>query len=580
MLKNLKRIVCIVLTIALSAGALGTAPVSEAKTKTTVKMKAKSVDLYAMSSQAKFKEKLYFNGKSDIPYLDLEQQRKDINDGYEQGEHPGTTLKSKAKGNTVTWTKKVDGAEFRVIFNFKKNTIYFEDVDGFNRVSGLSLVGAESANESFLALLEDSGSYDRYGKSYIVNLNKYGIKLLRDKKRYYIPLQTYSDLFLAPDNLYLCYNGKCVIVNSEIDFPDDLQDIYYDVKPKKMSKAYAAFNYGELCLAMDFLFGPKETHDIKTFDQFFTENGLDAMIKNRDATQTDIALKTAINLYFDDLHCGMVMPSCFLDSDMYSKAIAMLPNGSYREKIFNLADKLAETRKEYFPNGIVPYQEVGDTAFITFDDFEVDDMQDHTVLPTDEELPNLEKDTFRLVQYAVAKITREGSPVKRVVLDLSKNEGGLILAGCYLIAAFLGKSDLTMKDVLTGAESVLRKKTDTNLDGVFDEKDTLANRGLKFYCLTSELSYSCANTVACMFKDSGKVTLIGRTTGGGSCCVQPMCTASGTILQISGTKQFSFTKNGGFYDTDRGATPDYYMDDFSKIYDRDYMVRFLDRIAA
>ncbi|MCR5521141.1 MAG: hypothetical protein K6F44_04460 [Lachnospiraceae bacterium] len=165
------------------------------------------------------------------------------------------------------------------------------------------------------------------------------------------------------------------------------------------------------------------------------------------------------------------------------------------------------------------YQEVGDTAYITFDVFWFENaISDCSDIPTDEDLPDLGSDTFRLVQYAVNKITNNPE-IKNVVLDLSLNGGGMVLAGVYLIAAFLGTGSLAMKDMTTEARSIASFKADTNIDGVFDEMDTLADRGLNLYCITSGYSISTSNFVATAFKESGKVTLVGRTTGGAPCLV-------------------------------------------------------------
>lgn len=38
----------------------------------------------------------------------------------------------------------------------------------------------------------------------------------------------------------------------------------------------------------------------------------------------------------------------------------------------------------------------------------------------------------------------------------------------------------------------------------------------------------------------------------------------------------SFSKNGSFYDVDRGAVPDIYVDDMTRIYDRAYVNEILD----
>ena len=74
---------------------------------------------------------------------------------------------------------------------------------------------------------------------------------------------------------------------------------------------------------------------------------------------------------------------------------------------------------------------------------------------------------------------------------------------------------------------------------------------------------------------SQKVTLIGRTTGGGSCVVQPMTTAYGTVFQISAAHRMSFLKNGSFYDIDQGVDPDIYVDHIENLYNRTAMTEFI-----
>ena len=75
-----------------------------------------------------------------------------------------------------------------------------------------------------------------------------------------------------------------------------------------------------------------------------------------------------------------------------------------------------------------------------------------------------------------------------------------------------------------------------------------------------------------------KVTLIGRTTGGGSCSVQPMTTAYGTVFQVSSAMQMSFLKNGSFYDIDQGVEPDYYINNIANYYDREALTNFINNL--
>ena len=147
-----------------------------------------------------------------------------------------------------------------------------------------------------------------------------------------------------------------------------------------------------------------------------------------------------------------------------------------------------------------------------------------------------------------------------MVLDLSCNGGGAATAAIFTLGWFLGSAEVSTRNTFTGGESFLTYQTDVNLVHEFDEKDTLAGRGLNLYCLTSPVSFSCGNLVPWAFKANGGVTLLGKVTGGGSCVVQPLTTAWGTTYQVSGFTRISFLKNGAYYDVDRGADPDHIID--------------------
>ena len=573
--KTPRRLLALFLVLVLGLS-FATPVASSAKSKaTTVSMKKKVLPLYQMSSQYKSDEALYFNGKGDIPYLDLDEAFEMVK-AVLLSANPDLDLTKEMKGNELTWTRKDGIIMYKTVFNFKKNTIYFSDVNGFFRAQGLALVG-ESRPAALAGIFQvGEETYSRYGKAITVKLNNYGISLLKDKKRQYIPLQTFNDLFYCRFGSLILYNGESVII-SKGSLTDDLQKIHYSAKKKTMSKAYAAFNYGELCLALDHMYGLKDTHDIKDFDSFFIETGLAPLIKSQETLGTDMAMLMTINMYFDELHSAFLDYSYGTSLEEFKKTLDMVYFGSYRKRFIDTRNRLLTARKASNPDGIKAYDEKGDTAYITFDSFAFDPTQDHSSLPTDEDLPNLGNDTLRLMQYALKKITRENTPIKRVVLDLSLNGGGLGFAAACVLQTFLGNTSMTFKDALTGATSTINNKVDINLDTKFDENDTLANRkDLKLYCLTSGGSYSCGNMVPCSFKDSGTVALLGRTSGGGACNVQPMSTASGAVMQISGNYRISFSKNGEFYNVDRGADPDIYVDDMTRIYDRAYVNEILD----
>ena len=119
-------------------------------------------------------------------------------------------------------------------------------------------------------------------------------------------------------------------------------------------------------------------------------------------------------------------------------------------------------------------------------------------------------------------------------------------------------------------------RADVNLDRSFDDRDTVEDKNL--YCLISPVSFSCGNLVPAAMKSSQKVTLLGKTSGGGSCVVQPLSTASGAVFQISSAQRMSFLKNGSFYDIDQGVEPDYYIDRIEHFYDRNALTDYINHL--
>ncbi len=186
------------------------------------------------------------------------------------------------------------------------------------------------------------------------------------------------------------------------------------------------------------------------------------------------------------------------------------------------------------------------------------------------------EDSIALIMRAHEQIYRENSPIENVVLDLSTNLGGSESAAVFTIAWFLGEAAISGTDNMTGAMGTTTYRADVNRDGVFDEKDTVADKNL--FCLISPCSFSSGNLVPCVFKDSGMVTLLGRTSGGGACSILNVSTAWGTSFQISVNICASFLKNGAFYDVDRGAEPDYVLTVPDSFYDRAALTDYLNSL--
>ena len=132
---------------------------------------------------------------------------------------------------------------------------------------------------------------------------------------------------------------------------------------------------------------------------------------------------------------------------------------------------------------------------------------------------------------------------------------------------------MTVRDTMTGAYVCESYKADANLDGVFDKKDSLADYNL--FCITSPISFSCGNLASSELKNSHIVTMLGQTSGGGTCIVVPFSLADGTLFRVSSCRRMSYIKNGALYDIDLGVEPDIYIGNPADIYDREALTRYI-----
>ncbi len=93
-------------------------------------------------------------------------------------------------------------------------------------------------------------------------------------------------------------------------------------------------------------------------------------------------------------------------------------------------------------------------------------------------------------------------------------------------------------------------EVDTNLGGVFDEKD---KEGIysqfNYGVLTTRAAYSCGNLCPFLMQENGAV-LLGEPTGGGSCCIQICALSDGMDFAMSSSqwlltdKEYVSVENG------------------------------------
>ena len=547
----------------------------------------KDMPVYICDTEYMSTMPVYFIGDSDVPYISLEDWAELYPELviYDEGSDEGITysLDYSINGDVAVLTRK-DGEAYTMTVDCKKDTITFDDYDAFMRISEdrilLDILTSDDhkSDDDHVFFKRVPGSYERYGNELVINAKDYGIDFVSDGKTCYVPLQTLCDFLLSCRYMNPIYNKEEVcfiqygtLFDEETGEPTEIGKMAYSVKPEKVSESMAKFSYAELCLAFDNLYGLKEAHGIERFDDLTDQCGLKEMFLSTDTNDVDEALYNIIELHLDDSHSGMIFPSPFSGEVTVDSLREDVGTGRSNDALQMQIEKFYKAREKFYRNGTPCYEEVGNTAYITFDNFE-------TIPPeTDyyETAPDSKAtDTIGIMIYAYSQIMRKDSPVENVVLDLSNNTGGDADTAIFVLSSFLGDGYGSLKNTMTGALSTGVYNVDINLDGKFDEKD----RGLtdkKRFCLISPVSFSCGNMVPNVFKNSHDVTLIGQTSGGGSCIVLPLTTASASYFQISGPSRLAFTKNGSFYDIDQGADPDYIITFPEDYYDRKALTEYI-----
>lgn len=545
---------------------------------------------YIADPNTSFEMPVYFlNDVKDLPYVNLSDWTNvmvTIYSGYLGQQDYGLSLET--DGHVAQLTRE-NG--YTMMFDFQEGTILFDDYDGFihspQDTSLLDMVSLDYHDDKGDALVLERierGSFDRYGTEVELCLNDYDITICWNEADglYLVPLQTLSDFCLALNTaMGAFFNGEAVYLASAGDLGvgneelNALGESLYSAPVSEMSEALAWYNYCELCLALDQLYGLKEIHDIRSFDRIFKETGYRKDLCSTDPNVVNGALNDFIYYYLDDLHSGFIFAS-YRTTGLESIGGSGLASerDAVNAEIFSGA-------RESAGQEIPTYQEVGNTAYITFDHFTVNiDPSVYYELGTDPEMdtdPSSEMvDTIALIIDAHEKITRKNSPIENVVIDLSLNGGGQLDACMFVASWFLGESAASVRSSMTGAVSTGKYRVDTNLDGEFDEKDTVSDKNL--YCLIGPYSFSCGNLLPNIFRSSNRVTLLGQTSGGGSCSVLPMTTAEGAIFRISSPYRMSYMKNGSYYDTDLGVNPDFVISKPANFYDREALTDYINRL--
>jgi hypothetical protein len=521
----------------------------------------KSLDTYVMSKAGKAPLNYYFKGTDDeIPYIS-------ISDGFNlmssMNFYQSFSLSEAGSDKKVTVTIPNNAT---AVLDFANETISIPDCDRFFSHKGeYNALDAAFSNLDFDAqgnpiYLKTLGTtYYVAGKEKVYDLKSYNIPMVLEGQNGYLPLQTFSDIFYNPFGLGSFYNGQNVFLYS--GSLGDMADPFYASSTGNRSDALADFTYDELCLNFDYNYGLKKEHDITDFDDFFTRLGRKEDLLSADPKEALSALIYILRNDLDDGHSNIIGPSYLAGKDfsVTDPKYKGISNNMWDEE----SEKFSSARTSVLGT-YKPFEIVGDTAFLTFDEFMSNSRDYYASAPTEADAGN---DTVALVAYAHTQILAN-SAVKNVVVDLSVNQGGQAAACAYIASWLLGTAYINLENPQTGSQASYAYKCDINFDGKFDDSDTIQGHGLNLYGLISPVSFSCGNLLPSIMKESKKITLLGQRSSGGSCVVGNTTAADGTLFRISSSKKLCTSRNGVFTPIDDGIEPDHYISNPTSFYDR------------
>ena len=535
-----------------------------------VKMKKKAADDLVTGEIG-----LVFAEGTDIPYVSLAEYMPLLASVYEDEQAPVFKIE-KAIDHCFVVSRTDNGSDMAV--STGDDTIEFLDYDRFispaaPNVPAMTghMVLDQTGSDGAASLLQDTGeSYDRRGGKVLkIDLAAYGISLMEEGGQCFVPLQTLNDLLLPQTGKSAVFNGQELLVGP---WGGEFVKGRYNVPAGPMSEAMADFNYKELCLSLDTFYGLKTEHGIVRFGDFFNETGLAEDLSGTDPAAFDRGLRRLVLKYFHDSCSGFRTTSVLTGRELEAdNGLGVLsdPNARTGQDM-----TYVNARKKYYPGmgekgRVLRYEETEDTAIITFDSFTADREDYYT--QADRANP---KDTVEMISHAQARITREGSPVRNLVLDLSCCRGGSVDAAVFTAAWLRGSALIGVRNILTGALSAEGVRADVNLDGVFDQKDLLPSY-VHVYVLTSRNTFSCASLVAAAVKGKAGITLLGAPTGGGGSLDRLCTTASGAEYRIPGTLQTGVFIEGAFYRPEGGTEPDFVISDVDTFYNRTLLTEFI-----
>ena len=502
--------------------------------------------------------------------------------------YPGTTVQvAKTGSSQYTLSNPFATAYVDVL----KDVFESDDYEAFTNMMGQVQPGMPNTTYDALPIIRWK-SMEASPKNVHVTLDykRYGIDLRGDETDVYFPFATIADLYADGFMHMACYNGQTVMVAPQGAYSLDNgypQAFIEPILKETRTADMADFAYRNLCFTLTEFFGYPGRTLIEQGG--LREKGLDQALQDygkagqltRDLLQSQnmyefIAGTGTLGCLFDDgghTYTDVTAISQMNKGTAFASEVAAVYKAKQEEFLgycpeYNavsrvLADRAAfgkELRKLRSEKmGSARYYKEGNTAYCVFNSFMCDDSgwrkfyKGEGPKPTVADYPY---DDLIILVDALEKAENDPE-VKNFVLDISTNGGGSSDVVAFVTSIMCNKADIDYENALTGQRMKCTYEVDRNLDGKFDEKDAEVVYHLNFAVLTSSYSFSCGNLLPSLLKDYG-IPVLGKQSGGGSCCVLFNPSADGFGYRYSTHRCRLVNKNGE--NIDGGIAPTYELE--------------------
>ena len=398
-----------------------------------------------------------------------------------------------------------------------------------------------------------------------LDLGGYGIRMYADDTDVYLPVSTLSNIMTDIATNHLLYNGEKLYIQRALLSGGSVAGLYEterlkaELEGKDRPEDLAQQCYADLCFNIDSFYG----HPGKApLEEAVAEYGLEKALlnlgkkgeklirklKSRNLPEYMSGLNELLMVYLGDGHTLFLSGSSVIaENEESAETVFGIPvmglefTADLLSSPIYLKQTLHETislqRQKYW--GTESYREYDNTAIIRLDSFMPDEAGWQLYYAGEGEIP---QDCLGTVLTGLRKAS-ENPEIENVIFDLSCNSGGSPDVMMSILAVTTGQTQLYGVHKITDRKMTFTFDADTNLDGVYDEKDRELKYDFNYGVLVTRHAFSCGNLFPIIIQEAGAV-LIGEPSSGGSCCVQVGADAEGFSYMMS-SAQWQLTDSGG-----------------------------------